>query len=105
MIFVLNVLLIVEIQVRKKNICPLCRGDIKESFKFELDKEYDQKILKLSPEESLQIKKQLKQLEKEHIKISIVYGNTHKLLSNPLKTKSGNDYRHEWTVFFKCPKD
>jgi len=91
--------------VRKKNICPLCRGDIKESFKFELDKEYDQKILKLSPEESLQIKKQLKQLEKEHIKISIVYGNTHKLLSNPLKTKSGNDNRHEWTVFFKCPKD
>ena len=93
--------------VDKKNTCPLCRGDIKESFKIEVDKEYDLKIQKLFPEETLLKKKQLELKENQHIKITIAYGNTHKLLEEPRTLRHNSEYqnKHEWSVFVRCPTE
>ncbi len=91
----------------KQNSCPLCRAKIKDSFKLVIDKDYQEKLVKLLPKETQATKKYFDDfallLEKEYIKIKLEYGNTHKLIENPRKLRSSTNYenKHAWGVYVK----
>ena len=71
-----------------KRICPLCRFEIPKTFIPTIDKEYTKKLVELFPNECKEREKQLaelKELEKQFLKLKVNYGNTWKEVPHPLK--------------------
>eukprot|EP00345_Euplotes_harpa_P001056 CAMPEP_0168320994 /NCGR_PEP_ID=MMETSP0213-20121227/2005_1 /TAXON_ID=151035 /ORGANISM="Euplotes harpa, Strain FSP1.4" /LENGTH=166 /DNA_ID=CAMNT_0008322557 /DNA_START=156 /DNA_END=656 /DNA_ORIENTATION=- len=54
--------------------------------------------------ERLEYEKALKKFKESQIKVTIVYGNTYKMLKHFVKNRKGLDNKHQWKVYVK-PKE
>jgi hypothetical protein len=85
--------------------CPMCRAVFNKSFKPKVDKDFESKIRKYHAKEYDSRMKLLEEavLKCDFVKIKILYGNTHKLVENPKKsrTEPNTQNKHKWCMFVK----
>lgn len=83
--------------------CPLCRSSL-VGFKPSVNKDLQALFKGLKPKEFEKyelILKEEKKLESSKLRITFKFGNTHSLIPNPKKLKSGFENKHEWTAYVK----
>jgi hypothetical protein len=86
--------------------CPMCRSAFNKNFKPKIDIDFESKIKKYHGKEYENRIKMLQELRKkcDFIKIKLLYGNTHKLIENPKKSRTSVDTenKHKWCMFVKA---
>ncbi|KAL4485749.1 hypothetical protein ABPG72_012289 [Tetrahymena utriculariae] len=98
---------IVEVQVYKQQVvCPLCRKSIKDVYSLKIDDEREQLIKNTFPKQYQKRQNDIIQqrlLQKQAIKLTLQYGNTHEIISNPKPSRSNPNIMnsHRWKCFLK----
>jgi transcription initiation factor IIF auxiliary subunit len=95
-----------QIAVGEHRKCPMCRGKLSATFKPVIDKVLEAKIIKQHKQEYETLLKKIVEVRKkdtEFIKLKLIYGNLHKLVANPRKSKNSpaEENKHKWTMFVK----
>jgi transcription initiation factor IIF auxiliary subunit len=86
--------------------CPMCRATFSKNFSLNCDKKLECSLATKFPIEYKKRLEMLEEYEKEqlnYIKIKILYGNTHQLVENPKKSRTGGEAsnKHKWCMFVK----
>jgi hypothetical protein len=91
--------------------CPMCRKNFNNKFKLKIDIEIQDKIKKAHPKEYESRQKvitEYRKKTKDVFKLRLLYGNTHKLVENPKKSRTADNTtnKHKWCMFVKtCDYD
>jgi len=84
-----------NVLILKRN-CPFCRTEVPEDFAPALDESKQAEIRARRPEAFTKKLQEITQQRLQTDTITVLYGNTHKMIENP-----GTHNSHDWTVFVK----
>mmetsp|Transcript_9612 Transcript_9612/g.9395 ORF Transcript_9612/g.9395 Transcript_9612/m.9395 type:complete len:193 (-) Transcript_9612:10-588(-) len=88
----------------------MCRTKISSKFKLKVDTKIKEEAKEAFPDEFEEMTKKLEELKIEDaktIKVKVEYGNKHKLVPSPSKSRSKPSVsnKHEWTVFVRVANE